>query len=154
EKLVLPRREWLPLIGVSFLGNAVYQALFLNGLHNTSVAHSVLITTIAPIGVVLYNIWRKKERGSRRVALGIVLALGGGATVIISLYAGVLVFGSGLLSGEGLMLVCTVFWVINTLALAPPLERNSALAASFWMLFWGILFAAILALPDFLRFDW
>jgi drug/metabolite transporter (DMT)-like permease len=154
EKLILPRREWLPLIYVSFLGNAVYQVLFLNGLHQTSVAHSVLITTIAPIGVVVYNIWRKKERGSRRVALGIVLALGGVGTVILSRYAGQMDFSPAMLIGDGLMLASAVIWVINTLALGPPLERNPALAASFWMLLWGILFAAILAAPDFLRFDW
>ena len=154
EKLVLPRREWLPLIGVSFLGNVVYQALYLNGLHRTSVAHSVLITTCAPIGVVLYNIWRKKERGSRRVALGIVLALCGVGTVIISRYAGQLDFSPAMLIGDGLTVISAVIWVINTLALGPPLQRNPALAASFWMLFWGILFAAIIAAPDFLRFDW
>jgi len=71
EKLALPRREWLPIIGISFLGNVIYQAFFLNGLHNTTVAHSVLINAVAPLGVVLVNIWRKQERGSRRIMFGV-----------------------------------------------------------------------------------
>src|SRR5260370_24010792 len=59
-----------------------------------------------------------------------------------------------MLIGDGLTVISAVIWVINTLALGPPLQRTPALAASFWMLFWGTLFAAIIAAPDFMRFDW
>jgi len=154
EKLALPRREWLPIIGISFLGNVIYQAFFLNGLRNTTVAHSVLINAVAPLGVVLVNIWRKQERGSRRIVFGVILVFIGVTSVVVSRYAGQIGFGDKALLGDFLSIIASCIWVASTLGLRGPLQRNSILVASFWMLAWGIVFTFLLASPDFLRFNW
>jgi len=153
-KLTLPRREWLPIIKVGFLSFVVYQVFFMQGLRNTVVAHSVLIITAAPIGVVLFNIARKRERGSKRIYLGMVLAVGGVLAVILSRYAGQFDFGSSTLLGDGLTIISAVIWVLATLALRGVLDQNPALVANFWSLAWGALFALILGIPDALNFNW
>src|SRR5258706_6589673 len=75
--LGLPRTEWLGLIGVAFLGNAAFQAFFMNGLHKTSVANSVLITTTAPIWLTLINAVRGHEHIRRAHLVGVFISLTG-----------------------------------------------------------------------------
>jgi drug/metabolite transporter (DMT)-like permease len=153
QKLALPRREWLPIILLACLNNALYQSFFLGGLRYTTVAHSVLIGTVAPLGVVLVNIWRNPQRGRRGVLIGGLLALGGVAFVIVSRFAGQFEFGSTTLLGDALTVIAAVIWVVNTLASRGPLQRNPALVASFWVLLWGIFWSGILALPDMLTLN-
>ncbi len=153
-KLRLPRREWRSIIWVGFLSFVLYQVFFMQGLHYTVVSHSVLIVTTAPIGIVLLNIARKKERGSARVYTGIVLAVGGVLAVIVTRYAGQLDMGGSTLGGDALTVISAGVWIYNTLAFRRVLEHNPALSANFWTLVWGALFASIIAIPDALSFDW
>src|SRR5258708_36154896 len=76
-KLALPRSQWPAIIWLAYLGQAVYQGVWLYALRMTTVANSSLIVTLMPIWVVLYNAWRGHEKLRRARALGLVLAFGG-----------------------------------------------------------------------------
>lgn len=151
-KLSLPRREMLPLLGVAFISYWVYQWFFTTGLHLTSVAHNVLIITLAPIGVVIWNIFRGKDRFNGRIGTGIALAAAGVVVVIASRYAGR--FEGASLLGDALSLGAAVFWVWSTLALHPLVTRNSAPAVTFWLTLCGALMNAATAAPQVAAFDW
>lgn len=153
-KLTLPRKEWLGLIGVAFLGNGLFQPFFMNGLHRTSVANSVLITTTGPVWITLFNAVRGNEQIRRVHIAGLLLSVSGVAIVIVSRYAGQLAISSTTLLGDGLTIFATLIWVTATLFSRGPLGRNPTLQASFWIVFFAAVFQTILAIPDLAGFDW
>jgi drug/metabolite transporter (DMT)-like permease len=154
EKLTLPRREWKSLILLAFMTNIVYQSFFMNGLHQTTVANSVLIGTMAPVWIVLINFLRGQEYISRIAVIGTFLALGGVVVVIISRYADQLALGGATLTGDLLTIIASFVWAMMVLLSRKPLMRNPTIPASFWILLWGAFFSILLALPDLLRMEW
>jgi drug/metabolite transporter (DMT)-like permease len=154
HRLVLPRREWGAIIRAAFLSFALYQWFFINGLRHTAVSNSVLITTAAPVWLVLYNIWRRRERGSRRIYTGVIMALGGVLVVIVSRYTGAFDFGGENILGDALMIISTFLWALMILALREPLSNNPAMVTNFWTLVWGGVFGTLLAVPDLVVLDW
>jgi drug/metabolite transporter (DMT)-like permease len=154
EKMILPRREWLPLILVAFLINAVYQPLFMGGLKQTTVGNSVLIITTAPLWLVLVNVVRKQERTGRGMVIGGVLALTGVVLVVLTRYAGQFSLDSTTISGDILTVIASFVWVVSVLASRDPLLRNSLLPTSFWISAWGAIFSDLISIPDMLRVDW
>ncbi|MCC7207561.1 MAG: DMT family transporter [Anaerolineae bacterium] len=154
HRLAMPRTEWRAIILVGFLSFVCYQAFFMNGLRHTVVSHSVLISTTAPALLVMYNVLRGHDRGTRRLYAGVLLALGGVLLVIVSRYAGQFDFGSDTLLGDVLSVIAAFVWVYATLKTRKPLENNPAQVTNFWIVLWGAFFAMIIAVPDALAYDW
>jgi drug/metabolite transporter (DMT)-like permease len=150
------RRSAIPrLIFTSFLLHVVYQAFFINGLRYTTVANSVLINTIAPIGVVLVDVVLRRERGGWRLFSGMALAIGGVLTVVLSRYAGQIEIGNQMtLLGDVLTLIGIVVWVAMTLSLRELMAGNPVMSVSFWLLVCGAILDTFIAIPDALSFDW
>lgn len=150
------KRSAIPrLIFTSFLLHVVYQAFFINGLRYTTVANSVLINTIAPIGVVLVNLVLRRERGSKRLFSGMALAISGVLIVVLSRYAGQIQIGDqATLLGDVLTLIGIAAWVAMTFSLRELMADNPVMSASFWLLLCGAVLDALIAIPDALRFDW
>ncbi len=152
--LSLPRREWRAIVGLSLISHVAYQVFFLNGLKNTTVANSVLIGTLAPVWVVLFNALRGRERVSRVAMFGVFLALAGAVVVVISRYAGQVALGESHILGDVLTLCASFVWMVATLASHGPLQRNPAPTVSFWVLVWGTVFTALLAAPEAAAMNW
>jgi drug/metabolite transporter (DMT)-like permease len=149
--LVLPRREWPTLIWLGFLGNALYQFVYINALHMTSVANSVLIITTAPVWVVLFNAWRGHERLHRRIALGVLVALFGVGIVITS--GKPLEIGGTTLVGDLLSLLGALIFASSTLQSRLPFKRNPTAALAFWGVFWGATFQLFFSIPDLINLN-
>jgi drug/metabolite transporter (DMT)-like permease len=154
QKLILPRQEWFPIIRLAVLSFVIYQAFLMNGLHNTTVANTVLINTSAPIGVVLVNVWTGRERGSRAIYTGVALVVIGVLTVILPRYAGQLALGGSTMLGDVLCVVGAFVWVAMTLAQREVVARSPALVVNFWLLSWGAFFVWLLGAPEMIQFDW
>lgn len=150
------KRSAIPrLLFTSFLLHVVYQAFFINGLRYTTVANSVLINTIAPIGVVIVNILTRRERGSWRMFSGMGLAVGGVLIVILSRYADQIGIGTQTtLLGDVLTLIGIFVWIGMTFSLRELMADNPVMAASFWLLVCGAILDSFIAIPDALHFDW
>jgi drug/metabolite transporter (DMT)-like permease len=69
------------LAGLFFAGDL---ACYLTALHQTSVAHATLLINLAPVVAVLGGWILLKEEPSRRTVLGMVVALGGAATLALA----------------------------------------------------------------------
>ncbi len=151
-KLTLPRREWPILIGLAFLGNALYQLAFLTGLSLTTVANSSLILTIMPVWVVLFNTLRGHERFTQRRMTGIAVALFGVAVVILGGKS--IDIGGKTLLGDLLTLVASLIWAASTILSYKPYKRSPTPAITFWIIFWGATFQLLFAVPDFGRVNW
>lgn len=152
--LRLPRKEWLPIAVASFIGYALYQPFFINGLHNTTVGNSVLILTAGPVWVVLFNAWRSQERITRACILGTFVALAGVVAVIVGRYAGQLSVGGANLYGDGLTLIASFLWAASLLSSRGPLARNANAPTTFWLLVGGAVSQIIIGAPSVVELDW
>lgn len=155
QNILLPRREIPRLVVIAITFYGLYQVAFIGGLSLTTVAHSVLISTVAPAGLVLLNIWRGQERGSRRIYSGILLALAGVLTVVLSRFADEMGSGSNsILIGDLLSIGGIFIWVGGTLMQRNLIQRTSVFAASFWLLVCGTGVGFVMSLPELGDFDW
>ncbi|GAB4546203.1 MAG: DMT family transporter [Anaerolineae bacterium] len=154
EKLTISRRAIPRLVITALLLYGAYQLAFLNGLRLTVVSHSVLINSIAPAGVVLANIFLKRERGTRRIYLGMAMALIGVVVVVLSRFSDNLGFADTTLYGDLLTFLGVLLWIVITLSMRTLMSNNPVLATSFWMLVCGVCIVYVIALPDLMVFDW
>ncbi|MCS6870494.1 MAG: DMT family transporter [Anaerolineae bacterium] len=155
ESFALKRSAILRLIFTSFLLHVLYQVFFINGLRYTTVANSVLISTIAPVGVIIVNILLRRERGSWRLFSGMSLAFGGVLIVILSRYADQIGLGTPTtLLGDALTVIGTFIWVGMTFSLRTLMTDNPVIPTSFWLLLCGTVLDACIAIPETLHFDW
>src|SRR4051812_2478291 len=150
-RLTLPRREWGTIIALAFVGQVVYQGVFLYALHLTTVANSTLILATTPVWVVLFNTWRGHERLRRIGILGVFVALIGVALVIISRET--VALSGNTLPGDLLTLLSAFIWAAVLLMMRHPLERNPPMPVAFWMVTWAAAFQLVLSVPDFIRMN-
>lgn len=154
QRIMLPRREILILAWVSFLGYALYQAVFTTALSKTTVANNALIISSTPVWIVIYNAIRGHERLTHRLMMAVGMTLGGVAVVILSRYAGELALGSTTLIGDLLSVVASWVWAWSIVVSRLPLQRNPAAQATFWLVAWGTVMLAVGAIPQALTYDW
>lgn len=154
EKLAISSRAIPRLLITALMLYGAYQFVFLNGLRLTVVSHSVLITSVSPAGVVLANILLKRERASRRIFIGIGLAILGVALVVFSRFSGQPSGGDTTLEGDLLTAMGVCLWVVITLSMKTLMTNNPVMATSFWMMVCGVCIVYVIALPDLLVFDW
>ena len=118
----IPRGDWPTIIGLSIVGHAIYQYLFLAGVARTSASNSALIFGCTPITVSLLSAWLGHERpgwyrwvGTLVSLLGIYFVVGHGAQGTSSLIGDALIFGA---------MLC---WAAYTVWSKPLLARHSPL---------------------------
>jgi drug/metabolite transporter (DMT)-like permease len=151
--LILPRAQWPALTVIGLMG-VVYQVLFTYGLHTTSVANNALIIASTPVWVVLANAVRSQERITRGALLGVFLALGGVAIIVVSRFTGGETGGQATLIGDVVSLLASWVWAFNILISRRPLEHNPTLPATFWIVACGAVAQMVLATPDLIHMGW
>ncbi len=71
------RRDFLVIALISFMGNSVYQVLFIQGMARTSPGNASLIMATAPIWVAILGFLLRIERINRLMFGGILLSFAG-----------------------------------------------------------------------------
>ena len=135
----LPVREHLRLAGLSVLGIALNQTLFLVGLKLTTAFAAVLLGMAIPVFTAALAVAMRFERGSARTALGLALAFAGvlWLTGIGSLDWGALAIAANCLS-------YALYLVLSRSAVV----RLGALTVVTWIFTWGaLMFAPLGARP-------
>jgi len=119
----IPRRDWLPILGLSVLGHGFYQYLFLGGVARTSAGNSALIFGCTPITVSLLSAWLGHERpgwtrwaGATLSLTGIYFVVGHGARD-----------GTSALAGDAMIFGAMLCWAGYTVGTKPLLSRYSPL---------------------------
>jgi len=153
-RLGIPRLLWWPLILSSLVSHAVYQPLFINGLHLTSASNTVLIISIGPIWIIVFNAIRGQERITRGAVLGLFVALAGVIIVIIGRFAGQQETGGVGITGDLLLVGCTIAWAGGVLLTRKPLQAGEPIVATFWMTVCGAASQLVIGTPALLGMDW
>jgi drug/metabolite transporter (DMT)-like permease len=149
---VPPRRDFLLIALISFLGNSVYQVLFILGMARTSPGNASLIMATAPIWVAILGFLLRIERINRLMFGGILLSFAG--IVLLVTGGGNVALGSANVVGDLLILCCAVLWAIYTVASKPLLTRLSPLGMTAWSMLAGTIPLVLFAIPDLQKQDW
>ncbi|MBK7862072.1 MAG: DMT family transporter [Archangiaceae bacterium] len=128
----LPPRSLVPkLILFGFLSGPINQGAFLYGLSRTHPAHASLLYALTPAGVYLGGLLLGRETLLGRRVVGIVVALGGVAVLLLGKG---LAEASGTLSGDAWVLVAVGAWVVVTMEGKELARELGPLKTTSWML--------------------
>jgi drug/metabolite transporter (DMT)-like permease len=151
--LAIARRDWGMLLVLGFLGDFLYQVLYIHGLARTRASNASLILSTVPIFVALIGTVTRSERIHRTNWIGIALSFVGIFVLLSASGTGVAV-GGQTLTGDLLVLCATVLWAIYTTFSKRLMQRNSALKTTAWLMASTTPLLVLIAIPDLLSQDW
>lgn len=125
----LTQRQWLGLAWAGAIGVAGYAVFFMMALQRVEASRAAVVVTTNPVFTTLLAAWLFKEKFNARIALGMVCALTGAATVLTH-GAPWALFTGGIGVGEWLLLGCIASWVAYTLIARALLAGIDSLAAT------------------------
>lgn len=153
EKSLRIRLRDLPrLLLLSFMGQTLYQLVFIHGIGLTSASHGSVVLGSSPVLIALITCCLGQERLDKRGWAGIFLAFAGLYTIIVG--GERLLFTSRILQGDLMILFATLLWALYSICLRPLLKRYSPLRLTAWSFFFGALFYIPFSLGETLRFPW
>jgi drug/metabolite transporter (DMT)-like permease len=126
KNLRLRRRDLPKIILLSFTGYALYQYLFISGIHLTTASNTAVIFGSTPIMVSLLSSFFKQEKITPLGWLGIVLGFAG-IYLVVSGRAGGFALSSRTWKGDLLLFVAVFLWAHYTVSARPLLKVYSPL---------------------------
>jgi drug/metabolite transporter (DMT)-like permease len=150
--LAADRADLLPLAGLGFLSQSLYQILFVLGLAATKAGNAGLLTSLSPVFAYIAGILLKREVFSRRILAGMLLSFSGVVAVVL-FGSNDLEFGAAL-RGDVLILVSALCWGWYTGGATRLAVKYGALRMTFWLMFFGALGLVPALLPFVARQDW
>jgi len=153
QLFTIPRKDWLPLLGMGLLGNLIYQGLFIVGINYTYAANSAVMLGTTPIWVALFSHFFKLERMNILKALGVVAAFIG---IVCIVSGGVEPFslGSDTFLGDLIIIAAAVVWGGYTILSKSFLDRYTPIQFSAIMATIGCIVLFSIGLPSIIRLDW
>ena len=145
----LKREDFLPVLGLGFVGVTLTQSVFTVGVSLTTAANTALIYSTAPVWGMLLGFVLALERPRLSGVLGVGLCLVG---VTLIVYGGLEFAGTSLV-GDVLILAAAIFWGSYTVLSLFLLRRYSPLALVAYAILLGGLAAFPLSAFDFGRLD-
>jgi drug/metabolite transporter (DMT)-like permease len=125
----LTQRQWLGLAWAGAIGVAGYAVFFMMALQRVEASRAAAVVTTNPVFTTLLAAWLFNEKFNARIALGMVCALAGAATVLTH-GAPWTLFTGGVGLGEWLLLGCIATWVGYTLIARGLLGGIDSLSAT------------------------
>jgi drug/metabolite transporter (DMT)-like permease len=148
------RADLLKLFLLSFLGIAVNQIMFFEGLNLTTPINASIIMVGVPIAVLVFSHFLLKEKLNTQKIIGIVLGSAGALWLILR--NGQLSFTSGTFLGNVFMVVNVTSYAAFLVLVKPLMYKYSPLTIMKWVFTFGIIYvvpvsAGQLAQTDFAR---
>jgi drug/metabolite transporter (DMT)-like permease len=125
----LTRQQWLGMALAGAIGVAGYAVFFMMALQRVEASRAAVVVTTNPVFTTLLAAWLFNEKFNARIALGMVCALAGAATVLTH-GAPWTLFTGGVGLGEWLLLGCIATWVGYTLIARGLLGGIDSLSAT------------------------
>ena len=127
-------RDWGLIALLGLLGNTLFHALLVSGVHRTSPGHAAIIVALSPIlSALLARLFYAEPVGARRVA-GILLGFAGVALIVARGSRGM---SSAL--GDLLCFGASLAWALYTVVGKPLLARATPLAVTTWATLIGVV---------------
>jgi drug/metabolite transporter (DMT)-like permease len=126
--------DWGVVALLGLLGNTLFHASLITGIHRTSPANGAILVALSPLlAALLARLLYGEPLGARRLA-GIVLGFAGVALIVA--HGG---HGPGSLVGDLLCLGASLAWALYTVIGKPLLARATPLAVTTWATCIGVI---------------
>ncbi|MBE0665068.1 MAG: EamA family transporter [Candidatus Aminicenantes bacterium] len=126
DNLRFDRQDLPKLVLLSFSGHALYQFLFISGIHMTTASNTAVIFGATPIMISLLSSFFKHEKIKSLGWLGIALGFTG-IYLVISGRAGGFSFTRQTWKGDLLLFTAVFFWAHYSVSARPLLKKYSPL---------------------------
>lgn len=153
QQFSIPKKDWLPLLGMGLLGNLVYQGLFIIGIDHTLSANAAVMLGTIPIWVALFSHFFKLERMNIFKSIGVLFAFVG-IIFIISGGSKGFSFGSDTFFGDMIIILSAVVWGGFTILSKPFLNRYTPIQFSVIMSSIGCVVLFLIGLPNMMTIEW
>ena len=153
QQFSIPRKDWLPLLGMGLLGNLVYQGLFIIGIDYTLSANAAVMLGTIPIWVALFSHFFRLERMNIFKSFGVLFAFAG-IVFIISGGSKGFSLSSDTFIGDMIIILSAVVWGGFTILSKPFLNRYTPIQFSVVMSSIGCVVLFLIGLPNMLSLDW
>lgn len=149
----IPKRDWLPLLGIGLVGNLLYQWLFIVGIDLTLSANAAVMLGTIPIWIAIFSHLFTDERMNTLKFIGVMLAFTGVAA-IVSGGENPLSIASDTFRGDLLIVFAAVTWAVYTIRSKRFLQRYTPLQFSGVMTLTGAVFLTGLMFFSAESTDW
>lgn len=146
----IPRKDWLPLIGMGLLGNLVYHII---GIDFTLAANAAVMLGTIPIWVALFTHFFIGEKMNLYKITGVLFAFGG-IVFIISGGEKEFSFGSDTFIGDIIIIIAAMVWGGFTVLSKPFLDRYTPIQFSAVMTSIGCVVLFFIGLPNMTEISW
>lgn len=153
QVFTIPKKDWLPLLGMGLLGNLIYQGLFIIGIDYTYAANAAVMLGTIPIWVALFSHFFNLERMNILKTVGVIAAFAG-IVFIVSGGVNPLSFGSDTFIGDLTIIAAAVVWGGYTILSKSFLERYTPIQFSAVMATVGCVVLFLIGLPSMIQLEW
>ncbi len=153
QLFTIPKKDWLPLLGMGLLGNLIYQGLFIVGIDYTYAANAAVMLGTIPIWVALISHFFNLEQMNIYKTLGVIAAFGG-IVFIISGGKDPFSLGSDTFLGDLIIIAAAVVWGGYTILSKSFLTRYTPIQFSAVMATIGAIVLFLIGLPNIIQLEW
>ena len=153
QQFRIPRKDWLPLLGMGLLGNLIYQGLFIIGIDYTLSANAAVMLGTIPIWVGLFSHFFDLEKMNRFKTAGVLFAFAGIVLLIGGNSQG-FSFTSQTFLGDIIIILAAVVWGAFTILSKPFLSHYTPIQFSTVMSTIGCIVLFLVGLPSMMEMDW
>jgi len=148
----IARADWVRLLLLGFIGNTLYQGIFIVALNWTKAGNAAMLLSAITVFTALLSRIRGHERLSLPGWVGIGIAITG-VFLIIRESAELNISGSTL-AGDLLMVVSALCWAVYTVASKRYMKKYPPITFTSVTFGTGALFYALIMLPAVFRQAW
>jgi drug/metabolite transporter (DMT)-like permease len=152
EKLVIHKGDWGKILFLGFLGNLVYQFLFIYGISLTLAANAAVMLGTIPVWIAVLGHFFFGEKITRIKLFGIIFAFGGVVLIMKGSEKGI-TLASETIVGDLVILASAAVFGIYTLFTKKMLSRYTPIQFTTLMMLTGGLALVIAGLPWLLTMD-
>lgn len=153
QQFTVPKKDWLPLLGLGILGNVIYQFLFIYGMDLTFAANAAVMLGTIPIWVALISHITGIEKMNTYKAVGVAFAFGGIAFIMGGKAEG-FAFNAESFTGDLLIVGAAMSMGIYTIISKRFLERYSPIQFTTIETTIGSIILLLAAVPGMLHTNW
>lgn len=147
DKKDLPR-----FIICGICGVGINQIFFIKGASLSSPIHVSLLALSTPIAITIIAAWLLKEQLTRNKILGLLLGIGGAATLVFSRVSNA--EGKDMLLGDLFIILNAVSYAFYLVLVRPLMARYSPLHVTRWVFLFGAVMILPIGMKDFVNTNW
>ncbi len=153
QLFTIPKKDWLPLLGMGLLGNIIYQGLFIIGIDYTYAANAAVMLGTIPIWVALISHFFNLEQMNIFKTLGVIAAFAG---IVFIMSGGKDPFSmdSDTFFGDLIIIAAAVVWGGYTILSKSFLTRYTPIQFSAIMATIGSIVLFLIGLPKIVELEW